>query len=425
MYLETTLENGIRVVTDSMPAVRSVSIGVLVNAGSRDDPPGKGGLAHLVEHLMFQGTSSRDSLQIARLMDEAGGHTSAFTSRDYTCFTATVLGDYHTYALDLLGDILLNSIFPPEELERQKHTILREIDALRDRPEDRADAMLKAHVWANHSLGKPVIGRSDTVCDLTREDVIYFVHSRYMPDRIIVAAAGNIEHDDFVSHVRDAFWRLVGSSVPDADEPPVFGKGVTLETMGVAQAYFSLGIPALPYSHPDRYAMHVVNKLLGGGISSRLFRRIREDRGLVYHIGSEYHAYRDAGLLAVEGSTSPELFPQVLEQTLAELGRFFSGEEPINEEELWNAKKHLLGQHLIASENTDTRMGRLATQMFYFGSHISTNEIRKRIQAVDNAEVERLMASGLADEFQRTSIAVVGPGASDHCCRESIENLLY
>ena len=288
MYQKSTLENGIRVVTETMSGHRSISMGILIDAGPFDEAPEQRGLAHLVEHSVFCGTSSRNATQIARLMDEAGGHLGAFTARDFTCYSATVLDDYFTYALDLLGDILLNSVFPPESLEREKTAILREIESAGDMPSERVHDLLKSFAWCDHPLGRSIAGQPDTIKLITREDVIYYVHENYSPDRIIVAAAGNINHEDFVAQVRDAFWRMMGKSMPAAKASPVFHQGVVLENMPVSQVYFSLGIRAYPYADPGRYGMHILNNILGGGISSRLFRRVRESRGLVYHISSVF-----------------------------------------------------------------------------------------------------------------------------------------
>jgi len=423
MYRKTILENGIRVVTEEMDSVRSVSMGVIIDAGPRDESPDMGGLAHLTEHLMFQGTSSRNAMQIARLTDESGGHTGAFTTRDYTCYSATVLDDYRTYILDLLGDILLNSIFPEEHVVREKRAVLREIDASRDIPGERVNDLLKSFIWADHPLGRPVAGQTDSVSRLTREDIIYFVHENYLPTRIIIAAAGNMRHDDFVAQVRDAFWRMIGEGQAPESRLPNQCSGAVIEQTAVSQAYFSIGIRACPYSHPNRYGMHVLNNVLGQGISSRLFRRMREELGLVYSIGSEYHAYRDDGLLVIEGSTSPEYFLQVLSMTLAELRKLISGEEPADEEELWKAKMQLRGQYLIASENTDTRMSRLATQELYFGRHISADEILKQIESANVGMFQRLSCEGLSDSLRHAALAVVGPESPAYDLR-SVEEIL-
>ncbi|MEJ2550676.1 MAG: pitrilysin family protein [Anaerolineales bacterium] len=423
-YQRTTLENGIRVVSETIPGSRSVAIGILIDASPRDEKPEKAGLAHLTEHLLFQGTSSRDENQIANLMDVGGGNFGGFATRDYTCYFATVLDDYRTYAIDLLGDILLNSIFPPENVEREKTIILREIDRVRDTPYERAHMLLKSAVWPDHPLGRAITGDSTTVRGLTREDVIYFVHNHYLPDRMIIAAAGNLEHKDFVAQVRDAFWRLQGAGQIRAVDVPSFRSGKKIEHASVSQVYFSLGIQTLPYASADRYSIHLINNILGGGISSRLYRSIREERGLVYHIDSEYHAYRDAGLLVIEGSTAPENLMQVLAMTLVETGQLFFGDKPVDAEELWKAKMYLRGQHLLAGENTNTRMSRLATQEFYFGEHIPSDEILARIDSPDHHDLQRFANETFADVFGKAMIAIVGPGDTQHYSSSSINDML-
>jgi predicted Zn-dependent peptidase len=424
MYHKSILENGIRVVTESMPKHRSISMGILIDAGPCDQALDEGGVAHLVEHALFCGTSSRNATQIARLMDEAGGHMGAFTARDFTCYSATVLDDYFTYALDLLGDILLNSIFPPDSLEREKNAILREIEISRDMPDERVHDLLKAFAWPDHPLGRSIAGRPEAVSKLTRENVIYFVHENYLPDRMIVAAAGNIDHEEFVAQVRDAFWRMMGKSLPAIRQFPKYQSGVTVEHMPVSQAYFSLGIRACPYADPNRYGLHVLNNILGGGISSRLFRRIRENRGLVYQISSNYHAYRDDGMLVVEGCTAPENTLQVLGLAFDELNKLISASEPIDEEELWKAKMHIRGQHLIAGENTHTRMNRLASQELYFGKYIPDKDILDQIESIQAQELQSLVNEVFQDALGQAAIAVVGPEAPDYYQSSSIERLL-
>jgi predicted Zn-dependent peptidase len=423
-YHKTILENGLRVVTEKMPEVRSIAMGVLVNAGPRTELPGKSGLAHLVEHAMFQGTSNRQVMEISRLMDMAGGQMGGFTTRDYTCYVATVLDDYLTYALDLLGDILLNSTFPVDNLEREKRAILREIDAGFDMPDKRARTLMQAFTWPDHPLGRSVAGCPETVNRLSREDVIYFVHEHYLPDRIIIAAAGNVEHEDFTAQVRDAFWRMLGQSKPSHYSRPEFNAGVSVEHMSVSQTYFTLGIRAYPYTHPQRYGLHLLNSVLGCGISSRLFRRMREERGLVYDIGSEYQAYGDDGILVIEGSTASKHLMQVLDLTLRELDKLINREEPVSEEELWRAKMQIRGQHLIAAESTNTRVSRLATQEFYFGRHIPIDEILSQIEAVDIQMLQRLAEELLTSGRRQLTVAVVGPEAPEHYGPDAIEALL-
>ena len=423
MYNKSTLENGIRVVTKTMPELRSISMGVLINASLRNETHNKSGLAHLVEHVMFSGTSNRNATQIAQMMDEAGGSMGAFTARDYTCYFATVLDDYLTYALDLLGDILLNSIFPPDSLEKEKSAILREINTESDMPDQRTHALLRAHAWPGHSLGRSIAGRSETIKGLTREDVIYFAHEHYLPDRLIIAAAGNLVHEDFVAQVRDAFWRMLGQSQFSIGTPPVYQSGVVIEHMPVSQAYFSLGIRACPYAHPHRYKLHVLNNILGGGISSRLFRRIRMEQGLAYHIGSEYHAYSDDGMLVVEGCAAPENLIQVLDLTMDELWKLFNANELLDEEELWKAKTQIRSQHLISGESTNTQMSRVATQELYFGGHIPDEEILAQIDSINVQSLQQFAGDALRESLGQATVAIVGPETPEHYNTSQISEL--
>ncbi|MBW1865140.1 MAG: insulinase family protein, partial [Deltaproteobacteria bacterium] len=320
-------------------------------------------------------------------------------------------------------DILLNSIFPSESLEREKTAILREIESAGDMPSKRVHDLLKGFAWSDQPLGRSIAGRPDTIKLMTREDVIYYVHEHYSPNRIIVAAAGNVDHEDFVAQVRDAFWRMMGKSLPATKASVVFRPGVVFENMPVSQVYFSLGIRACPYADPGRYGMHVLNNILGGGISSRLFRRVRESRGLVYHISSEYHAYREGGMLVVEGCAAPDNILQVLELVLNELWKLISAKEPVDEEELWKAKMHIRGQHLISGENTNTRMNRLASQELYFGRHIPDEDILAQIDEIQTQKLQSLANDILHDGFCQIAVAVVGPKDPDHYQFSSINNL--
>jgi predicted Zn-dependent peptidase len=406
----TTLENGVRVVTESKPNSRAVSIGVLVDAGPRDEPPGRHGLAHLTEHATFLGTASRDAVRISRLIDEAGGQMGAFTARDYTCYHATVLDDYLTYVVDLLGDILLDSTYPNDAVERQKQTILREISAGCDAPAHLAQSLLRSAAWPNHPLGEPIEGDPGEVAKLVREDIIYFVQANYSSDRMIVAASGGVDHDDLVAHVRDAMWRLTPTAprAPVA-RPGMFRSDIVLHEASTTQVYFAIGLDAGPYTDQDRYALHLFNILLGGGMSSRLFRRIREELGLTYDIRTEYLAYRDGGLFLIEGSTAREHLVTALGRIFRELTVLASGQDPIDEEELWKAKMQARGMHLIASEDVDTCMSRLATQTFYFGRPIPAGEVLAEIERVDLPALWKLSESWLAQGFDRMSLGIVGP----------------
>jgi predicted Zn-dependent peptidase len=298
--------------------------------------------------------------------------------------------------------------------------ILREIEANQDAPDQLAHNLLKATIWPNHPLGRRITGQPEVVGRVNREDIVYFVHEHYLPDRLIIAAAGSVEHGDFVAQVRDAFWRMLGRGSPSPSRPPACHSGVTIRARDLSQLYFALGIKARSYTHPDRYGLHVLNDLLGGGISSRLFHHLREERGLVYNVASSYHAYRDGGLLVIEGSTTPQGLMSVLGLTVAQLWRL--AEESLGEEELWKARERIRSKHLIASEDTNTRMSRLVSQELYFGYHIPTSEIVKQIQRVDQGTVQRLAQELVGNGC--LAIAVVGPESPRHYSAEAIEKLL-
>lgn len=405
----TQLENGIRVVTDEIRGVSQVAIGVLVECGSRHEAPDERGLAHLCEHMLFQGTSLRDSMQIARHIDYAGGHVGGFTTRDYTCYHASVLGDYCYHALDLLGDMLLNFTLPQDNVDREKQSILSEIREQRDVPPQFLDAYVKRQAWAGHNLAFPTTGAEESVQDFTREDIIYFLHRNYTPDRIIVAAAGDLNHDDFVSQVHDAFWRFLGAGGPRESSPVNFEPGFSVLELPCAQSYFHIGFPAPPYEAVNRYAMHLLSWILGGGLSSRLFRGLREEKGWVYQVGTDYQAYRGAGMLSLEGSTSPDLLLDVIPAALKCVSDITGWKKPITAEELDRAKTAIRAQFLIASEDVHTRMCRAATQQLYFGHTIPVEEITAGISEVTLADMRTLVRWMGQEALPRAYAAIGGP----------------
>ena len=411
MYKSSVLSNGMRVVTDSVPGMRSVSVGVLVAASPQDEPSDKAGLAHFTEHAFFQGTSGRDAAAISRMIDEAGGQMGAFTSRDYTCFYANILQDYCPFALDLLGDVLLNSTFPEDSLVREREAVIQEIDLQSDNPSSRLHDLLKRRIWPRHPLGRPVAGDVGSVQNLTREDVIYFVGQNYLPDRMIMAAAGAVDHDDMVSQAQDAFWRMLGTSAPQGHSLCEFEPVVLLEEGPVGQSYFALAVPAFAYCDSRRYSVHVLNTILGGGISSRLHRKLRESHGLVYYVQSDYQAYRDAGVLIVEGVTAPENLTPVLDMTLLEIEQL--ARYGVDEEELWKAKMQMRGQHLLAADSVHTRMSRLATQTHYFGSFLDEDDVLRGIDSVEASAVQEA-ASHLFESGSGQSFAAIGPASAPY-----------
>ena len=408
-FSKSTLENGVRVITESIPHSQSVSIGVLVCCSPRDEAAGEAGLSQLSERLIFQGTSNRNALQIHQLVDSVGGRISGFTGRDYTCYSASVLNDYSFHALDLMGDILLNSTFPQGSLEREREAIISEIECAQDMPEARAQSLLKQIAWPEHSLGRPIAGSRETVRGFSREDVIRFVTRHYTPDRIIVSAAGHVEHDDFVAQSRDVFWRLLGEGQMAPVSPPRSVPGFAVEESSCEQSYFCIGIPVYSYSHPNRFALHVLNKVIGGGVSSRLFFRLREELGLVYSIRSEYQAYAEAGMLVIEGSTSRGQERQVLEAVLSTLSELAAWSKPVTDEEISTAKMQILGEYSLSGEHVHTRMSRAAVQEFYFGRTIQETQVTAEVDDVSIDRLQRLAETELMRQLSGLSVAWVAP----------------
>lgn len=406
MYRSTVLDNGLHVCTEAISTSRACSIGITIDVGLADEGASKAGLAHFVEHLMFQGTSSRDSMSIARVIDAAGGRMGGMTTRDYTCYQATVPDEYVPYAMDLFGDLLLNSVFPEAAVESEKAAIAHEIERANDDPESLLNDILKRHVWESHPLGRPIAGSLESVSRLTREDAIYFVGMNYLPGRTSIAAAGNVDHDDFVAQVRDGFWRMIGELPRVESCPPKFRPGLTVELRPLAQVYFALALPAPEFSSANRINAHLITTMLGGGISSRLFRRLREDRGLVYHVAADYQAFRQAGLLVIEGCTSAEHLPEVIATVREEIDSIASIRW--DEDELWKARMNLRGRHLLSSEDVETRMARLATQHLYLGRHQGSSEILADIDAVSPDVLSEFCRQSIKPIADRPALAVVG-----------------
>ncbi|MGE4559457.1 MAG: M16 family metallopeptidase [Desulfobulbus sp.] len=421
----SVLDNRIRVVTKHLEGARSISLGFLMTSGPMDEADDRSGVAHLTEHLMFAGTRIRDDEAIARMMDTTGGQIGGFTSRDYTCFTTTVLDDYRTYLIDLMGDILINSQFAEYAVHQEKDTIIRELSAQLDRPDICAHERMKSHIWQGHPLGRSIGGSINSVARLQRQDVVDFFTANYQPRRLIIAAAGNVNHQDVVSTIADAFWSMPDDGKNDGvPGPPVFHGGISVECKGVSHVYFSIGINAAPFAAPERYLIHLLTMILGGGLSSRLFRKLRQGVGMVYEISAEYQAYRDGGIIVIEGSTTPELLHSVLSHIMLEVHGLALGMLPVDAEELWVAKMQLKGRHLIAQENSHTCMSSLATQMFYFGHVIESEEICSQIEDVDIERINAIASNILFEGLKTPSVTIVGPSCESVCNTHSLEKIL-
>jgi len=366
-----------------MPQVRSVSIGVWVKVGSRNEPAERAGVSHFIEHLLFKGTQGRTAEEIAQAIDSVGGTLDAFTSRENTCLYAKVLGQDVPLAMDLLSDLLLRPRLDPADIEKERRVVLEEIKMVEDDPDDLIHDLFAMQFWRDHPLGRPVLGFRQTLQAVGRQDVVDHLRDFYQPDRVIVAAAGDLEHARVAELTCSAFGEWRGRSIVSNGSSPVSYHTVHHEERDSAQLHLVLGADGLPYGHKDRYAFYLVNAILGSSMSSRLFQEIREKRGLAYSIYSYQASYQDSGLLAVYAGTSAEAYPQVVDLIRAEFARL--RQEPVAMEEFRRAKAQLKGNLLLGLESTSSRMTRLAKTEIYFGRYFDLDEI---IQGIDEVSPE-------------------------------------
>jgi predicted Zn-dependent peptidase len=388
---KTVLSNGLLVLTESMPHLRSVSMGAWIGTGSRDEAPDVNGVSHFVEHMVFKGTTSRSAQQIAREVDTIGGNLDAFTGKEMVCFNIKVLDENVAPALDVLSDLVLHPTFTPEELAREQGVILEEIKMDEDNPDYLVHEIFTQNFWKGDALGRPILGTEKTVSSFNQQVLFDFYNSRFTPRNMVFSAAGNLEHDAFVAQVERQFGALaaIGSGPVVAPAAPTATPHITLKRKkSLEQVQLCLGVVAPPVNDPDRYGVYLLNTMLGGGMSSRLFQTIREDQGLAYSIYSEMNPFRDTGSLCVYAGTSVDKTEKVLRLTLEELRRL--KEETVSEAELKRAKDQLKSNMVIGLESSGSRMSNLARQQMYFGRFFGIDEIIEEIEAVSSADVQKL-----------------------------------
>jgi predicted Zn-dependent peptidase len=402
---KSVLANGIRVLTEQMPHVRSVAVGVWVETGSRHEPGDRGGMSHLIEHLVFKGTTNRTAEAIARAMDSVGGQMDAFTTKEHTCFYVQVLDEHLPMAVDLLTDILLDSRFDAEEIEREKSVVMQEIKMVEDTPDDLIHDLFAAHVWRDHPLGRPILGTREGVTGYERQQVVTYFGEHYVPPRIIISVAGNATHERVVELFGPRFERFDRPGVERSEEPPLTRPGVNIVPKTLEQVHLVMGFPGLPHAAPERYALFLLNDVIGGSMSSRLFQEIRERLGLAYSIHSGVQAFRDTGSVYIYAATDPASFGKLLKSVLAELRRI--KKDGITADELGRAKNHLKGSLMLSLESTSSRMNRLAKHEMHFGSFLTMTDMLEAIEKVRHEEVHALLDDVLDEE--RLALTTYGP----------------
>ena len=405
MVQKTVLPNGIQVVTEEIPSVHSVSVGIWVEAGSRDERSEENGISHFIEHMLFKGTQRRSARQIAKEIDAVGGILNAFTSKEFSSFYAKVMAEHFPVALDLLFDLYLNSLFAAEELEKERQVIVQEINMVEDTPDEYIHDLFSQSFWPHHPLGLPILGRLNTISRMDRRTLKGFFLKHYLQIPPIIVAAGKLKHEDLLRPVQEALRKIRPRPKERKSHPPRPHPQIQVKNKQLEQVHLLLGTQGFSVVHPRRYAFTVLNTILGGGMSSRLFQEVREKRGLAYSVYSFASSFVDSGLLGIYVGTGEHTLNRVLQVILREMKRL--AENSIRPKELRSAKEQLKGNLLLSLESTDSRMSRLAKNEIFFHRFVSTEEIIEGIEKVSAEEI-----SSLAQEIFRPdsfSLTVLGP----------------
>ncbi|MDR2017865.1 MAG: insulinase family protein [Syntrophobacterales bacterium] len=388
MYRKTTLSNDITVVTESIPYFSTISIGIWWKVGGRFEDESNNGICHFIEHMLFKGTTRRTAHDIAREMDAVGGTLNAFTGKESTCLYARVLRKDTDMALDILADMYAQSTFNKEDIEKEKYVIAQEIKMIDDNPEEYVYDLFNATYFSNHALGMPILGTQKNVERFTKESLLAYFNRYYQPQNVIITATGRIDHDNFVRKIETLF----GGRKPSAPLPvmvsPVPHAGVHFYEKDLEHVYLCIGSRGVSQVDQKRYALYVLNALLGGSMSSHLFQEIREKRGLVYNIYSYVNCYHDAGTFGISTSTSNESVEEVIALIRNEILRI--RDKGITDAELTFSKKHIKGDLLISLENSESKMGRLAKNELYFGSYIPLKDTLRAIDSISKSDVNEI-----------------------------------
>ena len=401
---QTVLDNGLTIISERMDHVRSASVGIWVRSGSRHETAPLNGISHFIEHTLFKGTRNRTSREIAVESDAIGGHVDAFTSREVASYYVKVLDEHLSRAFDLLADLVTAPLFADEELDRERNVVTEEIKMVGDTPDDLVHEVFVANFWPDHPLGRSILGTVDTLATFNHERVKNYFSGVYVPRNLVVAGAGNLEHERFVDMVGGYLSGLENRPVNLTASAPSHAKRRIVLDKDLEQAHLVLGTCCPSMTSADRYSVHVLNVILGGGMSSRLFQTIREEHGLAYAVYSGVNAYTDAGYLSVYAATSPDQVAEVIKLSIQEFNRFKS--EPVSEAELQRAKDQLKVSIMLSLESTSARMSNLARQEIFFGRQFTLDEILERINRVTASDVQRVAN----DIFSSNELAITAVG---------------
>ena len=403
MIKKYTCQNGVRIVLEQIPTVRSVAIGVWIGTGSRNENPENNGISHFLEHMFFKGTKTRSAREIAESFDSIGGQVNAFTSKEYTCYYAKVLDNHAPFALEVLADMFFNSTFDSEELNKEKNVVNEEIKMYEDTPDDIVHDLLSQAVYGDHPLGYPILGTEETLQSFTGEKLEQYMHDTYRPENVVISIAGNVP-ESFIKNAEDFFGSYEASKEKMEYVKPDFHATHASRKKETEQAHLCLGFEGLQIGHSDVYSLIVLNNVLGGSMSSRLFQEVREQRGLAYSVFSYHSAYRDSGMVTIYGGTGASqlnVLYDTIQDTLSKLRA-----EGITDKELNNSKEQLKGSLMLSLESTNSRMSRNGKNELLLGRHRSLDEIVEQIDQVTKDSVDGMANKIFTDKY---SVSLISP----------------
>jgi predicted Zn-dependent peptidase len=398
-----TCQNGVRIVLENIPHVRSVAIGVWIGTGSRNEIPENNGISHFLEHMFFKGTKTRSAREIAESFDSIGGQVNAFTSKEYTCYYAKVLDTHANFALDVLADMFFNSTFVEEELAKEKNVVYEEIKMYEDTPDDIVHDLLSKAIYEDHSLGYPILGTEDTLATFNGATLKEYMHNTYTPENVVISIAGNIS-ESFIADVEKHFGSYEGGKQEKVEEKPQFHTNRLARKKDTEQAHLCLGYEGLQVGHEDIYSLIVLNNVLGGSMSSRLFQDVREQKGLAYSVFSYHSAFQDSGIVTIYGGTGAKQL-DVLFDTIQETLNTLKA-EGITEKELTNCKEQLKGSLMLSLESTNSRMSRNGKNELLLKRHRSLDEIVQEIDEVTKDGVDKLANTIFTKDY---SVSLISP----------------
>lgn len=406
IYQKTVLPDGLRIISESIPTVRSISMGLWVDAGSRDEPAEMSGISHFIEHMVFKGTTNRSAKQIAAHLESVGGVLNAFTSREQTCLYARIIDEHLPRAVEILADLAFNSLFDNSEIKKEKNVIIDEINEVNDTPADLVHDLFANSLFGDHSLGRPILGSSPTVLNLSRGKIIDHVKKNYQRPYMVVAASGNLKHKTLVELVKKYFPEYEKNNTKRVKRTkPLLFPGVYVTSREINQTHICIGSPALKYKHPKRPILLLLNSIIGGGMSSKLFQKIREELGMAYTVFSYLDFFIDAGVVGVYLNTDKKHVGAVILTVLKELAKL--KDNRLDPKEIETAKEQLKGSLVLGLENISNRMNRMTKHEFLLGKYISVDEAISEINKITASDVKNMAARVFqADKF---TITVLGP----------------